>query len=379
MSHLFEQVDMLAAEALVHLEDSLVISGLCAKDVTSDFSIKPNGYSVGDVIRFKTRPSYQAKEFTTTVDKQSIREVHRSMTVEKHLDVTVELTAKELAMDFESFADQVIQPAAYALAEKVDVYVGTKILQGRGLFAEASVLSTAASMASARGAANYQQLNPAGRFGLVDSVCEARLLGAEYFNRSNYRGNDSELSLKYGIMGKMMNFDWFASQNFPASTITASTGTATTDNTGDANLIGDSTLKVDALAAEITAGNYLTIAGCRRKYIVATTASAAATSIALVDPIDEYIADGAAITITNDGATVTVRGALFDSNSLGVAFPVLDTPDDKVASTIADNGVSIRIVKGYDMSTKTTMMSLDLLCAANAIDPRRITLIGDAA
>ena len=379
MANVFEQVDMIAAEALLHMEDSLVIAGLCAKDVSSDFSVTPNGYSVGESIRFKTRPSYVAKEFTGSLDKQEVKEVSRTMTIEKHLDVSVELTAKELALDFESFTDQVIIPAAYALAEKVDVYVGTKILDARGLYADSSVLGTAASMASARSAANYQQLNPMGRFGLVDSTLEARMLGAEYFNRSNYRGAQGELTLTYGSMGKMMNFDWFASMNFPESTLNASNETTATDNSGSANQIGDTTLKVDALTNPITAGNFLSIAGCRRRFIVKTDAASSATTIELVDPIDEVIADNAAVTVVNDNETVTMHGALFDDRSLGVAFPMLDKPEDKVASTISDNGVSIRVVKGYNMETKKTLMSLDVLCAAAALDPRRITLIGDAA
>jgi len=379
MANVFENVDMIAAEALVHMEDSLVIAGLCAKDVSSDFSVTPNGYAVGESIRFKTRPSYVAKEFTGSLDKQEVKEVSRTMTIDKHLDVSVELTAKELALDFESFSEQVIIPAAYALAEKIDIYVGTKVLDARGLYADSSVLSTAASMASARSSANYQQLNPIGRFGLVDSTLEARMLGAEYFNRSNYRGAQGEKTLTFGTMGTMMNFNWFASMNFPESTLSASSETTATDNAAGANQIGDTTLKVDALTNEITAGNFLAVAGCRRRLVVKTTAAAAATSISLVDPIDEYIEDGVAVTVVQDNNTVTMHGALFDDRSLGVAFPMLDKPEDKIASTISDNGVSIRVVKGYNMDTKKTLMSLDVLCAAAAIDPRRITLIGDAA
>ena len=66
-----------------------------------------------------------------------------------------------------------------------------------------------------------------------------------------------------------------------------------------------------------------------------------------------------------------------DDRSLAVAFPILDLPEDKVAASASSKGVSIRIVKGYDMSSKKTTMSLDLLVGAFALDPRRITLAAD--
>jgi len=98
----------------------------------------------------------------------------------------------------------------------------------------------------------------------------------------------------------------------------------------------------------------------------------------LVDPITEIIANDAVITIVGGQAAVfDVHGAIFDDRSLAVAFPMLDMPGDKVTSTAANNGVSIRIVKGYDINTKKTTMSLDLLCGCFAHDPRRITILAD--
>ncbi len=74
---------------------------------------------------------------------------------------------------------------------------------------------------------------------------------------------------------------------------------------------------------------------------------------------------------------MTYHGAIFDDRSLAVAFPMLDLPEDKVAATAYSNGVSIRMVKGYDMQTKKTTMSLDLLIGAFMLDPRRTTLLAD--
>jgi hypothetical protein len=381
MANVFEKVDMLGAEALMHLEDSLIITSLCSKDTTSDFNKTASGYAVGDTIRYKTRPSFEAKEFASTIDIQEIKESARPMVIEKHFDVSVDLTAKELALDFESFAEQIVQPAAYALAEKVDNYVGTKILEGAGLSVATTILSDAASMAAVRKDATYQQLSPTGRYALVTDILEARLLGATYFNTYNNRGTDGSQVFRDGSMGHAMGMDWFSSLNFPnSSTHTAGNGTSTTDNTaGTFNAVGTKTLQIDALTGTINAGDRIKIAGVRRPLIAAAQATATATSVSLVDPIAEIIPDGAAVTVIASGTTVTFQGAVFDDRSLAVAFPILDLPEDVAASTISDNGVSIRVAKGYNMQTKKTTLSLDLLVGSFALDPRRITLIGDAA
>lgn len=377
MANVFEKVDMLGAEALMHLEDSLVITNLCSKDTTSDFNKTASGYAVGDTIRYKTRPVFEAKEFASTIDIQEIRESARPLQIEKHLDVSVDLTAKELALDFEGFSAQVVQPAAYALAEKVDKYVGTKILQGAGLSVATSILSDAAGMAAARKDATYQQLSITGRYGLVNDTLEARLLGAAYFNTYNTRGTDGSDVFRDGVMGHAMGMDWFSSLNVPELVRTSGNGTSTTNNTGTTNLVGLKVLTIDALTGQINAGDRIRIAGVRRPLIAAAQALATATSITLVDPISEIIPDGAAVSVIGSGLTQTVQGAMFDDRSLAIAFPILDLPQDVVASTMSSQGISVRVAKGYNMTTKKTTLSMDLLVGGFALDPRRITLLAD--
>jgi hypothetical protein len=58
---------------------------------------------------------------------------------------------------------------------------------------------------------------------------------------------------------------------------------------------------------------------------------------------------------------------------------MLDLPEDRVAATASSNGISIRVVKGYDLQTKKTTMSLDLLVGAFMLDPRRCTLLAESA
>lgn len=384
MANIWNHPSVIAQEALTHLEDALIIGPLCAKDKTSEFTKKANGWKVGDTVSFRTNGEYEVNEFATTISTQPISSSTRPMTIEKHLDISVEVTARELAMDLDSFSEEVLQPATYKLAEKVDTHLGTKILEAHGAYYSTGLFETAADIALARKNAILQQL-AMNRFCLVDLDIEATLLGQTWFNQSQTRGADGEKTLRDARMGRVLGMDWFASLAFPTNAVAHTAGDmiCVTDNGAGGNTnnkIGDETLTVDTQTASksVAAGDRLLIAGVRRPVVVETAIAdtSATTSVALVDPISELIPDNAAVTVVGSSKDLTYHGAIFDDRSLAVAFPMLDLPEDKVAATANNNGVSIRIVKGYDISTKKTTMSLDLLIGAFALDPRRITLVG---
>jgi len=378
----WQHPSMIASEALMHLEDSLIISNLAARDKTGEFV---NGsMQIGESVKIRTRPDYEVKEFSTTkagtgpIVAQDVRESTRPFAIEKILDVSIQVTSWEKKLDLDDFSEQVIQPAAFRLAEKCDVLLGTKILQGAGLYSSATLYSTAGDIAQSRKTATLQQLAQ-GRYCLVGLDLEATILGKEWFNQSQTRGDAGITALTNGDMGRVMGMNFVSSINFPGTSHTVGNGTSTTDNTSSANLVGSSTLKIDSLTGQVEAGDRLAIAGCRRPLIAAAQAVATATSVTLVDPITEIIADGAAMTSVSSGKTLTYQGAIFDSQSLAIAMPPLDVPSDKPAATASNNGYSIRVVQGYDMTKKQETLSLDLMIGTTAWDPRRITLLADEA
>ena len=378
MPNAWQQPTSIAAEALVHLEDALVITRLGATDKTADFLARPNGYAIGDTVKIKTRAEYEVKEFSTVTEPQGIRQSTRPMSIEKWFDVSVELTAREKALDLDSFSEDVIQPALYELAEKIDLYTGTKILEAAGLYASDDVFGTQDDMAQARAAANLQQLNP-NRLCLVDNTLEAKLLGKSFFSTYDQRGQAGADAFNRGMMGNAMGMDFYASMQFPESVqATVGDATTTTDSDGTTNLIGLSVLTVAAVTGAATAGARLSIAGVKRPVIVASAVSDSDTTVQLVDPITEIIPDGAAVTVIGAGETnLAARGVIMDDRALSFAMPMLDSPSDKPSSVMSSNGYSLRVVTGYDMSTKKEMLSIDCLVGAAAYDPRRMCLLRD--
>jgi hypothetical protein len=382
MDNVWNHPDILAAEAMRHMEDALVIVPMCATDKTSEFTTTANGWKVGDTVSFRTHGEYAVDSFAGNINIQPITTSSRSLTIEEHFDVSVEVTAREMKLDLDSFSDQVIRPAVYKMAETVDSYVGTKILQAAGLYTSANLFTSAADIALARKAATIQQLEM-DRFCLTDLDTEATLLGQEWFNQAQSRGVDGVNTLASGIMGRVMGMNFASSLGFPTGTHNPGdvSGVLTDNTAGAANVIGMSVLTIAAGGTgSLVVGDRIQVAGCRRPLKVAVDIAdiSAVTSIQLVDPITEVITDTAAVTVIGGGvAAIDFHSAIFDSRSLAVGFPMLDIPGDKVAGTASSNGINVRVVTGYAMDTKTTTMSIDMLAGAFALDPRRITLCGN--
>jgi hypothetical protein len=378
MANAWKEVAWIASEAINHTEDALNIAALCAKDKTADFNVKPNGYAVGSTVDIRTNPVYKAEEFTSAIVIQDIRSSSRQMSIEKHFDVSAKLTAKEKRMDFEDFSTQVIRPAAYAIAEKVEDYLATKILHAAGMYVSSDLFGSSADMALAKKAATFQQLSPTGRFCLVNDTLEAKLLGAAYFNTYTNRGDKGAQVFTTGSMGYAMGMNFFSSLHLPTEANLAGTGVGVTNNTGGTtNKLGMTALTTTATTGTFKVGDRVQVAGARRPMRVLTQVTVGGLSIPLVDPIQEIIPDAAAITVIGSGATNTFMGAIFDDSSLAIASPMLDPASDKPSFSVSNNGVSIRVVQGYDMTAKTETISLDMLCGAAAYDQRRITALYD--
>ena len=385
-------IDIIAATALDHLQDALIVKDLCATDTTGDFNSTQLGYKVGDSISFRTNPVYEVKTFneraadgtfvrddTKEIDPQDVRASTRTLSIDKHYDISITLSARELAMDFDKMSEMVIRPAAKTMASKIDAFVASKALQGAGLYASSSIFGTAADMAQARKAALTQQLTE-DKFCLVNLDLEAALLGADWFNKFDYRGEG--MAYRTGMLSETMGMKFYSSANYPVSTHTNSSGTTTTaaSPSGTQNKVGTSSLIVASVTGGFSEGDRIAIAGVKRPLIVKADVSAAATEITLVDPITEIIPASAAVTVVGGNAkALTHKGAIFDSQSIGMAMPVLDMVPDHLSSVVSDSGISIRLVQGYNMSTKVTTLSMDCLVGATALDPRRITLLANAA
>ena len=379
MANKFLTVSQIANESLSVLEDSLVAGNLLYRDKTADFGLSKNGYKVGDTVRVRQGTEFAVKEFAGTIEKQDVRQSERDLTIERHMDISVGVGSREMALDLDNFSTEIIQPAMVSIAEEIDTYLLTKIAQASSLYASDDLFSTVADMANANKVANEAQIPKAGRIGLVNSELEAKLLGSDYFHRADIRDGESLQALRDARMGRVMGTDWVASVNMPDLQHANSSGTASTDNAGGVNnLIGMKVLTVSGLVGGFTMGDRIRIAGAKRPLIVAVDATAGATEIMLADPITELLADTSAVTVEGgNGETLDYQGVILNPNAMAFATPPLELPQSAEAMVMNANGFSIRVVRDYDVSTKSTTLSFDLLIGAIAYDPRLAMLLAE--
>ena len=271
---------------------------------------------VGDTVTIRTASDFTTNEFAGTVTPQEIRQSKTSLTIEKHFDVTVEITAKERALNLDGIRKEIVNPAMTSMAQKVDEYLLTKITESQGLYASSTLLETAADIAQAKRTAKLQQISQTGLIGLVNEDLEATLLGKEVFHKYDTRGSDAETALREATLGKLMGVNWVSSVNMPSTSHTAGNGVTTLDNAlSTSNLQGANSLVVDTTIGTFNAGDKLQIAGAKRAFTVATTTTVGATSIPIVEEINENLTalDGAAITVVASGQTVDYQGVFFQS------------------------------------------------------------------
>lgn len=376
----FINPQVVAAEALDQLEYELVAANLMYRDRTDDFA-NSRGLKVGDNVKVRTVTDFVVDEFTGTgpITTQEINQSSTQLVIEKHFDTSVEITARERALNLDGIRKEVINPVMVAMAQKIDTYLLSKVTESQGLYASATLLENAADIAQSNKAAILQQISKVNRIGVVNEELEATLLGTDVFSKFDTRGEDGATALREASLGKLMGTMWFSTVNFPDVQQTMGDGATTLDNAlATSNVQGQSALVVDPTTGTFNQGDKLLIAGAKRSYTVATTTAATATSIPLVEQINENLSllDGAAITTISTGNTVDYQGIYFNPGAFGFATPPLDPADSEKAATAIANGLSIRVTEAYDINTKKTIWSFDLLIGAKMVDTRKGLLLG---
>ena len=134
---------IIAKEALMVLRNNAVMANLVHRDYSTEFV---NG--VGDTISIRKPAKFEAKEFAENVEIQDATETSVSVTMDKHLDVTFSVTAKQMALDIQSFSEQLLVPAMQAFADKIDKYlisleadITNRVSHADGLFAPADIIA----------------------------------------------------------------------------------------------------------------------------------------------------------------------------------------------------------------------------------------------
>lgn len=214
MANTFLTTDIIAREALMLLRNNAVMSKLVHRDYSSEFIA-----GVGDTITIRKPSTFEAKEFDTEIELQSIAEQSTTVSMDKHLDVSFAVTAKEMTMDISDFSEQLLKPAMQAFSDKIDRY----LLE----LAKTSVTNKVAGTASIQNdivdARKFLTKNAApltDRYFVYDSDKEAELLKTDLFVSSEKVGDDGT-ALREASLGKKFGMNFYVDQNADAAGVGA--------------------------------------------------------------------------------------------------------------------------------------------------------------
>ena len=207
MANTFLTPDIIAREALMVLRNNAVMANLVYRDYSSDFV-----GAVGDTITVRKPASFVANEFTDTITVQDATEDSITIQMDKHLDVSFKVTAKQMSMDIEEFSRQLLVPAMQAFADKVDKYLLALESQVTGRVTPAGDAITPADIIAARKMLTKNAAPQADRHLVVGSDAEADLLGNELFISAEKVGDEGS-ALREASLGRKFGFDTYVDQN----------------------------------------------------------------------------------------------------------------------------------------------------------------------
>lgn len=363
MPNTFINIKEIARRSLERLQENLVFPELIYRDYSGDFV---NGK--GETIQIRKPVVLNASDFATTVTAQDIEERSIDVKLDTISDVTVEYTAVQEAVNMGDAAleRQFIEPATAALAEHINS-------KGLALAADIPYIcgtagttpNTLAAFAEAAQVLDENKVPTTLRRGVWNPAAMAKFRQLGDIVNANKSGTTE--ALRAGSIGNIFGIDNYMAQGVKqhASGITAAEAVKLTASTA----AGSTTIGITgtSLTGSLKKGDVLTILG--GNYVV-TEDSAAASSNAIAN-IKIYPAlKKAGTTATN----VTIAGShtmnmVFHQNAFAFVTRPLATPAGAESYVVNGDGLALRVVRQYDISTKKDMFSMDILYGYKTIYP----------
>jgi len=386
-------IDMITRKALEILENNLVLTRNVNRQYDDSFAVE--GAKIGSTLRIRL-PDRALVTDGAALQVQDDNEQHTTLTVNNQKHIGVNFTSAELTMQLDDFADRVLKPRISQLASSIDADVanafrtignsvgtpGTTPATSLVLLQAQQKLNENAAVMSPR----YATVNPAANAGLVEGM-------KGLFNPTDTISKQ----FKNGMMGTgVLGFDEI---NMSQSIKQFTTGTrGATGNTTSAAVTVEGAAAIAltvASGATIKAGDVFTVADCFAvnpqtrestgslfQFVVLADVTASGTAVTVtVAPM--YSANQALATVNslpgNSKAVVFVGAAstqyaqnlVYHKDAITFATADLLLPQGvDMAARAVHNGISLRVVRQYDINNDRMPCRIDVLYGYSTIRPQ---------
>ena len=392
MSNSILTIDMITRKALEILENNLVITRNVNRQYDDSFAVE--GAKIGSTLRIRL-PDRALVTDGAALQVQDDNEQYTTLTVASQKHIGVNFTSAELTMQLDDFAERVLKPRISQLASSIDADVansykaiyssvgtpGTTPSTSLVLLQAQQKLNENAAVMSPR----YATVNPAANAGLVEGM-------KGLFNPTDTISRQ----FKNGMMGMgVLGFDEINMSQSIKQHTTGAWGTTITVTTTVATE-GQATLGISFTGSSKTwnVGDVFTIAnvyavnpqtrestGSLQQFTVTAAASGSSTATLSISPaiytsanalatVDSFPVATAAVTMLGSAASQYAQNLVYHKDAITFATADLLLPQGvDMASRQVHNGISMRVVRQYDINNDRLPCRIDVLYGYSTIRP----------
>lgn len=402
--------DIIAKEAVMVLDNELVMAKKVFRGYEEDFSKKVNGYTPGETISIRKPADFTVRD-GATASAQNVTEGKTSITVDKRKGIDFKFTSQELTLSIKELSKRVIQPAMVQLANQVDVDLHALYSDvPNWVGSPASPVNSFADFAKAPERLDENGVPQEGRCSVLSPADHWGLVGSQ---TQLYNDTITKPAYRKGSTGMIANVDSYMSQNVASHIVGAHAGSVKVDQSLTTSTTSYDTekddmvytLHIDGLTsatAQLAKGDVFTIAGVYdvnpvtkavlahpKMFTIVNTPSAAVSNEVDIDiypapiftgafkncEITTYPAgsdlNNAGITFMGTPGTTYRQNLVFNQKAFAlVTVPLVSPPGAVDVGRQTYKGTSVRVIPVYDGISDESMWRLDLLYGTKTIDPR---------
>jgi hypothetical protein len=388
-------IDMITRKSLEILENNLVITRNVNRQYDDSFAVQ--GAKIGSTLRIRL-PDRALVSDGAALQVQDDNEQNTTLTVDSQKHIGINFTSAELTMQLDDFAERVLKPRISQLASSIDADVANSFLNiGNSVGTPGSTPSTSLVLLQAQQKLNeaaavmsprYATVNPAANAGLVEGL-KGLFNPTDTISRQFKNG-----MMGMGVLGyEEINMSQSIKQ-FTVGTRTATGGTTSAAVTVE----GATTIAITGAgnAATVKAGDVFTVADCFAvnpqtrestgslfQFVAVADVTLGSSGEGNITVAPMYSASQALATV--DALPGTGKAVIFVGAS-GVQYPqnlvyhkdaitfatadLLMPQGVDMASRQVHNGISMRIVRQYDINNDRMPCRIDVLYGFSVIRPQ---------
>jgi len=395
MSNSILTIDMITRKALEILENNLVLTRNVNRQYDDSFAVE--GAKIGSTLRIRL-PDRALVTDGAALQVQDDNEQFTTLTVSSQKHIGVNFTSAELTMQLDDFAERVLKPRISQLASSIDADVANSYKYiGNTVGTPGTTPSTSLVLLQAQQKLNenaavmsprYATVNPAANAGLVEGM-------KGLFNPTDTISKQ----FKNGMMGMgVLGFDEInmsqSIKQFTCGTRDATGGTLSAAVTAE----GATTIAITGAGANDTVklGDVFTVADCYAvnpqtrestgslfQFVAAADVTLNGSGAGNITVAPMYSANHALATVDvlpQSGQAVVFVGAsggqyaqnlVYHKDAITFATADLLLPQGvDMAARAVHNGISLRVVRQYDINNDRMPCRIDVLYGYNVIRPQ---------